>query len=95
MLNDLDIYRSWLPFLDSGAFPSDDPTWQYPPGIAPLFLVAGAVPLDFRWAFTVLILLADAAVMAALLGAHARPAAAPAGPGPGCGPSPASSSARS
>lgn len=81
MLNDLDIYQSWLPDLDGGAFPSGDPTWQYPPGIAPLFLVAGWLPVDFRWAFTVLVLVADAAVMAALLWAHARrPGARWAGP---------------
>jgi hypothetical protein len=72
MLNDLDIYQSWLPFLDSAHFPNDDPTWQYPPGIAPLFLAAGHLPFAFRWAFSLTILAADAAVMGALLWAHAR-----------------------
>lgn len=72
MLNDLDIYQSWVPFLTSGSFPADDPTWQYPPGIAPLFLLAGWLPIDYRWAFTLLILIVDALLMAALLVAHAR-----------------------
>lgn len=72
MLNDLDIYLSWVPSLESGAFPSDDPTWQYPPGIAPLFLAAGWLPIDYRWAFTLLILLVDALLMSALLVSHAR-----------------------
>jgi hypothetical protein len=72
MLNDLDIYLAWVPSLESGTFPSADPTWQYPPGIAPLFLAAGWLPIDYRWAFTVLILAVDALLMAALLVAHAR-----------------------
>ncbi|MCX6433247.1 MAG: glycosyltransferase 87 family protein [Actinobacteria bacterium] len=72
MLNDLDIYAAWLPLLQDGAFPTGDPTWQYPPGIAPVFLIAGAIPTDFRWAFTLVILAADAAIMAALMRAHAR-----------------------
>ena len=76
MLNDLDIYRSWVPSLEAGRFPADDPTWQYPPGIAPLFLLVGAAPLDYRWAFILLILAVDAALMGALLWAHARRAEA-------------------
>ncbi len=72
MLNDLDIYAAWLPHLQDGMFPTGDPTWQYPPGIAPVFLIAGAIPIDFRWAFTLVILAADAAIMAALMWAHAR-----------------------
>jgi hypothetical protein len=75
MLNDLDIYRGWLAPLRAGGFPVGDPAWQYPPGIAPLFLVAGALGIDFRWAFTLVILAVDGAVMAVLLWAHARSAA--------------------
>ncbi len=72
MLNDFDIYQSWVPVLQGGGYPAADPTWQYPPGSGPLFLIAGAIPTDFRWAFTLVILAADAAIMAALLAAHAR-----------------------
>jgi hypothetical protein len=72
MLNDLDIYRGWLAPLRGGGFPVGDPAWQYPPGIAPLFLTAGALAVDFRWAFTLVILAFDATLMAVLLSAHAR-----------------------
>ena len=71
MLNDLDIYSAWLPRLQDGVFPADDPTWQYPPGISPVFLLSGLIPADFRWAFTLVILLADGIIMAALMRAHA------------------------
>jgi len=72
MLNDLDIYLSWVPGLQSGVFPADDPTWQYPPGIGPLFVLAGSLGVDFRWGFTLVILAVDAALMAMLLVARAR-----------------------
>ena len=72
MLNDLDIYSAWLPHLQDGVFPADDPTWQYPPGISPVFLLAGLIPADFRWAFTLVILMADGVIMAALMRAHSR-----------------------
>lgn len=72
MLNDLEIYQSWLPGLQDASFPADDPTWQYPPGIAPLFLLAGSWPADYRWGFTLAILAVDGALMAALLWTHAR-----------------------
>ncbi len=72
MLNDLDIYLGWAPDLAAGSFPALDPTWQYPPGIAPLFVSAWVLPLDFRWGFTLVILAVDAVLMASLLLAHAR-----------------------
>lgn len=72
MLNDLVIYEGWLAPLGNGAFPADDPTWQYPPGIAPFFLATGVLAIDYRWAFTLAILLIDALVMAVLLLAHSR-----------------------
>ena len=72
MLNDLDIYLSWVPGLRAGDFPAADPTWQYPPGIGPFFVVAGSLGVDFRWGFTVTILAVDAALMALLLVARAR-----------------------
>jgi hypothetical protein len=54
-----------------------DPTWQYPPGVAPLFVAAGSVHVDYRWGFTLAILVCDAALMAALLWTHARRPEAP------------------
>lgn len=72
MLNDLVIYEGWLTPLGQGAFPAGDPTWQYPPGIAPFFLGTGALAIDYRWAFTLGILLVDALVMAVLLLARSR-----------------------
>lgn len=72
MLGDLDIYQEWTVPLAEGTFPADDRTWQYPPGIAPLFMLADLNPIDFRWAFTLLILATDALVMAALQVAHVR-----------------------
>jgi Glycosyltransferase family 87 len=72
MLNDLAIYERWLGPLGQGTFPGGDPTWQYPPGIAPFFVATGTAPIDYRWAFTLGILLVDALVMALLLVAHRR-----------------------
>lgn len=72
MLNDLTIYEGWLAPLRQGTFPADDPTWQYPPGIAAFFLGTGAMAIDYRWAFTLAILAVDGLVMAALLLAHRR-----------------------
>ncbi len=72
MLNDLVVYQSWLPSLRGMAFPADDPTWQYPPGAALVFLSADRLPGDFDWAFTLVILAIDAAILAALMVAHWR-----------------------
>ncbi len=72
MLHDLDVYQGWLPALRSLAFPAADPMWQYPPGIAPVFLAAGALPWSYVWSFTLVLLAFDLAIMAALLVAHAR-----------------------
>ena len=81
MLHDVEIYSDWAPILGGGSFPSDDPTWQYPPGIAPLLLAADSMSIDFRWAFTLVVLLIDAALMASLLVARDhRPRASWRGP---------------
>lgn len=71
-LNDLRVYASWLPWFHIGHFPSSDPMWQYPPGAAGIFVAADSLPLSFRWGFTFVMLALDAALMAALLVAHAR-----------------------
>lgn len=81
MLHDLVRYRSWSVILATGTFPTADPTWQYPPGIAPLFVAADRLHVDYRWGYTLAILVVDAVLMAALLWAHAhRPRAAWSGP---------------
>lgn len=71
-LNDLRVYASWLPWFHVGYFPSADPMWQYPPGAAALFVAGDSLPLTFRWGFTFVMLVLDAALMAALLIVHAR-----------------------
>jgi hypothetical protein len=72
MLHDLEVYQSWLPSLQSLGFPVGDPTWQYPPGAAIVFLASGAGTIPFRWMFTLVILAFDAAVLVTLMVAHAR-----------------------
>lgn len=72
ILNDIDIYRDWAPGLAGGAFPVGDPAWQYPPGIAPVFVLSDSLLVDYRWGFTLVILAVDALLMGALLLAHAR-----------------------
>ncbi len=71
-LNDLRVYQSWLPWLHLGHFPSADPMWQYPPGAAALFVASDAIAPTFRWGFTGVMLVLDAALMAALIVSHAR-----------------------
>ena len=72
ILNDVEIYSTWAPILGDAAFPAADETWQYPPGVAPVFVAAEALGVDYRWGFTLVILAVDAALMAALLAARAR-----------------------
>lgn len=61
------LYRAWYEQLVQGAFPLDDPTWQYPPGAALVFLSPAALPwLTYFQAFVVVVLLADAVITLAL-----------------------------
>ncbi len=81
LLDDIDIFRGWLPALRGAAFPAADPKWQYPPGAGPLLLAPDLLPVDYAVAFAFLCLLADAAILTALLVArHRRPAASWSGP---------------
>lgn len=81
MLHDLEVYTRWVPGLRLGQFPVGDETWQYPPGASLLFLTASSIPVDFRWAFTLVVLALDAALMATLIIAFQRqPGASPRGP---------------
>ncbi|GAB2741550.1 glycosyltransferase 87 family protein [Streptomyces bullii] len=68
------LYHHWYGVLADGAFPAQDPRWQYPPGAGPVLLSPALLPwLTYFQAFVVLTLLADAAVTAALARAGTRP----------------------
>ncbi|WP_224304128.1 glycosyltransferase family 87 protein [Streptomyces olivaceus] len=61
------IYRDWYEVLRTGAFPSDDVTWQYPPAAAFAILSPALLPfLEYATAFFVLACAVDAAVLALL-----------------------------
>lgn len=72
VMTDVTLYGGWGRMLAAGSFPVDDPTWQYPPLAALLFVVAAQVP-DAQTGFTLLAFAADAAAMAGLLVAARRP----------------------
>ncbi len=65
-------YQSWLPALQSGAFPADDTMWQYPPGAGVLLLVPDLGPGYYLVWFQVLMLVFDLGILAMLMTAHAR-----------------------
>ncbi|MEU5399510.1 glycosyltransferase 87 family protein [Streptomyces sp. NPDC005963] len=68
------IYRRWSETLQSGFFPLDDVTWQYPPAAALAILSPALLPfLDYAAAFFVLVLLCDATVFVLLRYAAGRP----------------------
>nr|WP_235454752.1 glycosyltransferase 87 family protein [Streptomyces olivochromogenes] len=74
------IYQGWYETLCQGTFPLDDVTWQYPPAAALAILSPALLPfLDYAIAFFVLALLADLAVLCALLSAGRRPGRSPHG----------------
>ncbi|MGW3205149.1 glycosyltransferase 87 family protein [Streptomyces sp. NPDC001135] len=74
------IYRGWYEVLRQGTFPLDDVTWQYPPAAALAVLSPAALPcLSYAHAFFVLAFLADAVVLALLLGPGRDPGRSPRG----------------
>ncbi|MEU8685244.1 glycosyltransferase 87 family protein [Streptomyces sp. NPDC048611] len=74
------IYRGWFTVLQTGTFPLNDVTWQYPPAAALAILSPGLLPfLDYTTAFFTLILAVDAATLALLLRAGRRDGHRPAG----------------
>lgn len=77
LLDDVDIYRGWLPYLRWAQFPLADEKWQYPPGAGPILLAPGSLSLNYAVAFALLCVLVDAAIMAVLLRAQARRPGAP------------------
>ena len=72
ILDDIDIYRGWLPGLRNGDFPAGDPKWQYPPGTGALLRIPDVVHVDYAVAFATMCLLVDLAIMIALVVAHSR-----------------------
>ncbi|MGR8010231.1 glycosyltransferase 87 family protein [Streptomyces hypolithicus] len=74
------LYFGWYEQLTRGAFPLDDPTWQYPPGAALVILAPGALPwVTYFQAFLGLTLVADALATWALARAGSRPGRSRAG----------------
>jgi hypothetical protein len=72
LLDDLDIYRGWLPYLRWAEFPFADEKWQYPPGAGPVLLAPSWLPMNYSVAFVVLCVLTDAVILGILLVVHAR-----------------------
>ena len=67
LLNDVRLYAGWADGLVEGRFPVGDEMWQYPPGAGVLFALSRVVASDAMAGFLVLAVLADFAVLAALV----------------------------
>ncbi|MEV7779121.1 glycosyltransferase 87 family protein [Kitasatospora sp. NPDC088351] len=61
------IYHGWYGVLQTGTFPLDDVTWQYPPGAALVILLPGLLPWSYLVSFWVICGVADAVAMALLV----------------------------
>ncbi|MBO1419036.1 DUF2029 domain-containing protein [Streptomyces sp. FH025] len=61
------IYHAWYGVLQTGTFPFDDVTWQYPPGAALVILLPGLLPWSYLVSFWVICGIADAAATALLI----------------------------
>ncbi|MET8626910.1 glycosyltransferase 87 family protein [Kitasatospora sp. NPDC004669] len=61
------IYHAWYGVLQTGTFPFDDVTWQYPPGAALIILLPGLLPWSYLVSFWVICGIADAAAAALLI----------------------------
>jgi len=77
LLDDIDIYRGWLPYLRWAQYPLADEKWQYPPGAGPVLLAPSWLPINYSVAFAVLCVLLDAAILGMLLMTHARAPGSP------------------
>jgi hypothetical protein len=68
------LYARWHDVLSTGAYPSGDRLWQYPPGAGPVLLAPGMLPgLTYFEAFVGLTLATDAVITIALTRAGRRP----------------------
>ncbi|WP_280665892.1 MULTISPECIES: glycosyltransferase 87 family protein [unclassified Kitasatospora] len=61
------IYHGWFEVLQTGTFPMDDVTWQYPPGAALVMLLPGMLPWSYLTSFFVLCGVFDAVAMTMLV----------------------------
>ncbi|MGC0311586.1 glycosyltransferase 87 family protein [Kitasatospora acidiphila] len=66
------IYHAWYEVLQTGTFPMDDVTWQYPPGAALVILLPGLLPWSYLVSFWVCCGIFDAAAMVLLVRSGAR-----------------------
>ncbi|GAA2225911.1 MULTISPECIES: glycosyltransferase 87 family protein [Kitasatospora] len=66
------IYHGWYEVLQTGTFPLDDVTWQYPPGAALVIMLPGLLPWSYLVSFFVICGVLDALVLALLMRAGAR-----------------------
>ena len=67
VINDVLLYSEWSQLLVTGRFPIGDDMWQYPPGAGVVFALAALIGANAVQGFFVLSLIADAAVLAALI----------------------------
>ena len=61
------IYHGWYGVLQTGTFPMDDVTWQYPPGAALVMLLPGLLPWSYLISFYVICGVLDAVAMVMLV----------------------------
>ena len=66
------IYQGWAQVLQTGTFPLDDMTWQYPPLAALVMVAPGWLPCSYFTGFLVLVVVCDALAGALLLRAARR-----------------------
>lgn len=66
------IYHGWYGVLQTGTFPLDDVTWQYPPGAALVIMLPGLLPWSYLVSFWVVCGVVDALTMGLLLRAGLR-----------------------
>ena len=66
------IYHGWYGVLQTGTFPLDDVTWQYPPGAALVIMLPGLLPWSYLVSFWVICGVVDALTMALLTRAGVR-----------------------
>ncbi|MGF1431595.1 glycosyltransferase 87 family protein [Kitasatospora sp. LaBMicrA B282] len=66
------IYHGWYEVLQTGTFPMDDVTWQYPPAAALVVLAPGLLPWSYLTSFFVLCGVFDTLAMGMLLRAGLR-----------------------
>ena len=72
MSGDVGIYQRWYACcLAHGTFPVGDPMWQYPPGAALVFWLAGRLPGNYVDNFVALAIVCDLAITV-VLSARAR-----------------------